>query len=227
MAAEEPRRNVVSNELPARPPDRVALFDPRHFEELPQNLMRTLLFYSFTTAALCLAQYDPPTQVERLKWAAATTAGPATIAGGAITSAYSTWRNKPPEYGPHWDGWGKRQALRIAGASTSNFMEAELGALWGEDPRYRRTGSGSVKKRSFHAIKSAFIAYDRKGQPMPAYARYAAVTGSNLIGNTWRPDSQHTARETSSRIYVAFLSRIASNAFEEFWPDIRAHLRRH
>lgn len=187
--------------------------------------MRILLLLA--AAVSCLAQKPPLTPLERFKWATNASVGPANIAGGAVTSAYSTWTNKPPEYGPHWDGWAKRQGLRLTGSLTSNFMEAGVGALWGEDPRYRRAGQGSIKKRAFYAIKTAFISYDRQGQPMPAYARYASVIGSNYLANTWRPDSQRTQADTWERIGYGFVGRISSNAFAEFWPDIRRLLRRH
>ncbi len=186
--------------------------------------MRTLLL--LVTAALCCAQ-SKPTQLDRLKWATFASVGPPNLAAGVFTSAISTWQNDPPEYGPHWQGYGKRQLLRVGGSLTSNFMEAELGTLWGEDPRYRRAGKGSMKTRAFYAVKTAFIAYDRNGRPMPAYARYAAISGSNVLGNTWRPDSQRTASETTSRIALGFLGRIVSNTFAEFWPDIRTRIGRH
>lgn len=182
------------------------------------------MFLLLSTAALCFAQ-TPPTQLDRLKWATSASVGPANLTAGVFTSAISTWQNDPPEYGPHWQGYGKRQLLRIGGSLTSNFMETELGALWGEDPRYRRSGRGPIKKRAFYAIKTAFLAYDRNGHTMPAYARYASISGSNLIGNTWRPDSQRTASETGSRIALGFVGRIASNAFAEFWPDVRTRIR--
>jgi hypothetical protein len=184
--------------------------------------MRTLLLLS--TAVLCLAQ-SAPTQLDRLKWSTYASVGPPNLLAGTVTSAVSTWQNDPPEYGPHWKGYGKRQLLRLGGALTSNFMEAELGALWGEDPRYRRSGRGPIKKRAFYAVKTAFLAYDRNGHTMPAYARYASISGSNVLGNTWRPDSQRTASETGSRIALGFVGRIVSNAFAEFWPDVRSRIR--
>jgi hypothetical protein len=186
--------------------------------------MRTLLL--FATTALCFAQYHPPSQLDRLKWATFASVGPPNLAAGVFTSAISTWQNDPPEYGPHWQRYGKRQLLRVGGSLTSNFMEAELGMLWGEDPRYRRSGKGPIKKRAFYAIKTAFLAYDRNGKAMPAYARYASISGSNVLGNTWRPDSQRTASETGSRIALGFVGRIVSNAFAEFWPDIRDRINR-
>lgn len=182
--------------------------------------MRLLLFLA--AAALCIAQnHAPITQPERLKWATQATVGPASLAAGLFTSAISTAQNNPPEYGPHWEGWGKRQGLRLTGAAASNLMEAELGALWGEDPRYRRSPETGMKARIWYAVKTSFVAYNRNGDPMPAYARMIAVPASNVLANTWRPDSQRTVGETTGRIGLGFLGRVAANTFSEFWPDIR------
>jgi hypothetical protein len=179
--------------------------------------MRILLF--FIAAAIAFSQ--PVTQAERLKWATLASVGPPNLTAGVFTSAISTAQNEPPEYGPHWDGYFKRQGLRLTGAATSSFMEAELGALWGEDPRYRRSTSTSAKGRAWHALKTAFQSYDRDGNTMPAYARFIAIPASNVLANTWRPESQRTAGETTTRISLGIFSRIAANSFAEFWPDIR------
>lgn len=186
--------------------------------------MRTFLFFLTLSAA---AQTLPPiTQAGRMQWAALSTAGAPSLAGGAISSALGTAMNNPPEYGPHWDGWGKRQALRLSGAGASNLMEAELGALWGEDPRYHRSTANGFGGRVWHAVKSAFLAYDANGDVRPAYARYAAVPVSNVISNSWRPDSQRTAGNVAARTSLGFLSRVAANTFAEFWPDVRKMRRR-
>lgn len=184
--------------------------------------MRTLLFLIAGAAAFS----QPITQAQRLRWAAFSAVGAPSMAGGAFTSAIATAMNNPPEYGPHWDGFGKRNTLRLSGAATSSLMEAELGALWGENPRYRRAMTASTKGRLWHAVKTAFVSYDRGGNVMPAYARFIAVPASNVISNSWRPDSQRTVGQTTGRISLGFLSRIAANSFSEFWPDIRRKLRK-
>lgn len=184
--------------------------------------MRLILLILAATAAFA----QPITQAQRLQWAAFSSVGPPSLTAGVFTSAFSTAQNNPPEYGPHWQGYGKRQALRLTGAATSSLMEAELGALWGENPRYRRATTKSPKGRAWHAVKTAFLSYDRSGKPMPAYARFIAIPASNVISNTWRPDSQRAASETAGRISLGFLSRIAANSFAEFWPDIRRKLRK-
>ncbi len=185
--------------------------------------MRTVLFI-LATAIAAAQSSSPITQAQRLKWATFASVGPPNLAAGVFTSAFSTAQNNPREYGPHWEGYGKRQGLRLTGAVTSNFMEAELGALWGEDPRYRRATGKTANGRVWHAVKTAFLSYDREGHTMPAYARFIAVPTSNVIANSWRPDSQHTANQTMTRVSLGFISRIVSNSFVEFWPDIRKHV---
>jgi hypothetical protein len=186
--------------------------------------MRTLFFLIATSFAF--AQSNTLTQTQRLKWTTVSTIGPANLAGGLFSAGYGTLANKPPEYGPHWEGYFKRQGLRLTGSATSNLIEAELGAMWGEDPRYRRLGTGSAKSRTWYVIKSSFLAYDRNGNRMPAYARYAAISSSNVISNAWRPDSQRTVGDTTTRIGLGFSGRIIGNAFSEFFPDVMKKLRK-
>jgi hypothetical protein len=114
--------------------------------------------------------------------------------------------------------------MRFAGVATSNTMEAGLGAIWGEDPRYFRDQGQPFGHRLGHVAKMTFLARDRQGQLEPAYARYAAITGSNFLSNTWRPESEADASHAGIRIGLGFLGRFSSNAFDEFWPDVRAKL---
>src|SRR5438128_12657658 len=75
--------------------------------------------------------YQAITGKERLNWFVFGTVGPQSLAGGVISSAWGTLFNKPTEYGPHWEGFGKRYAMRLSGVSTGNAIEAGFGALWG------------------------------------------------------------------------------------------------
>jgi hypothetical protein len=199
--------------------------------------MRLALFVC--AAGLCLAQEpvtlsgpvrtavdEPITAAERLQWSVYSTIGPPNLTAGLFKSGWTTLFDDPPEYGPHWEGFGKRYALRLSGSATSNFMEAGIGGLWGEDPRYKRSPGRSAGNRVWHVVTTAFTAYDRSGKSMPAYARYIAIPGSNIVANAWRPDSQVTIPHTAMRTSIGFLSHIAANAFEEFWPDVRKHVLR-
>ena len=116
--------------------------------------------------------------------------------------------------------------MRLTGVSVSNAMEASIGAIWGEDPRYRRSQSEPFGDRVGHVVKMTFVSQNRQGRLAPAYARFIANSGSNLISNTWRPDSQATLGDASVRTVLGFLGRMSSNAFQEFWPDVRQRISR-
>jgi len=167
---------------------------------------------------------EPITPRERARWAIDNTVGPASLAGGVVSAGWGTLFNTPREYGTHWEGFGQRYGMRLTGIATSNVMEAGLGALWGEDPRYVRASTEGFGGRLGHAMKMAFLAQNKDGHLMPAYARFAAISGSNYLSNSWRADSEATLSRASVRVGLGFLGRIGGNIWEEFWPDVKQGL---
>lgn len=187
-------------------------------------IRNVILFFSLTGIVFGQVpqNYQPLSGAERFKWFANSTVGPTSLlAAGPVSSAWGTLMNSPEEYGPHWEGFGKRYGMRLTGVATSNAMEAGLGSFWGEDPRYFRAEGKQLKGRVGHIVKSTFLAYDSQGNARPAYARYLAVPGSNFLSNTWRMDSEAQASDALMRTMTGFLGRMAGNAFIEFWPDVK------
>lgn len=166
------------------------------------------------------SNYEPITPKQRLRWFAVSSFGPASITGGVISAGFGTLLNRPVEYGPHWEGFGDRYGIRLTGVLTSNAMEAGLGALWGEDPRYPRDSGQPFGHRVVNIIKWTFVAQDRNGNTMPAYARFAATAGNNFLSNAWRESSEADTSHALERTAVGFAARMSSNAFKEFWPDV-------
>jgi hypothetical protein len=179
----------------------------------------------FCASIAALAQTTPDESItngERLNWFAKSTVGPASLTGGVISAGFGTLINRPREYGPHWEGFGDRYGMRLTGIATSNAMEAGLGAIWGEDPRYPRAGGNAgFGSRVGHIVKWTFVAQNRDGSVRPAYARYIAIPGNNFLSNTWREPSEATAGYALERTGLGFLGRMAGNTFEEFWPDVK------
>ena len=103
-------------------------------------------------------------------------------------------------------------------------MEAGLGALWGEDPRYFRVPEEPLGARIRNVIKQTFMARHADGQFRLAYARYIALSGNNFLSNAWRPDSEADTWHALYRTGGAFGGRMASNAVDEFWPDLKTYL---
>lgn len=175
------------------------------------------------SAILSSAAYHPITGRQRLHWIVDNTLGPETLAVGLFSAGFGTARDAPAEYGPHWGGFGDRYGMRLTGVSTGNVMEAGLGSLWGEDPRYRdfRDPTMSFKDRARRVVVMAFVSHDRHGKSMPAYARYISTPASNYLSNTWRADSEATNRAAALRTLWGFVGLMGKNAFIEFWPDVQ------
>lgn len=165
---------------------------------------------------------QPITVEHRIKWFQQSTIGVPSLIGGTFSAAITTATNHPAEYQPTWAGFGKRYGMRLTGVATSNMMEASLGVLWGEDPRYFRAAPGEpLKGRVWNVVKRAFVAKNSLGEDVPAFARYLSIYGSNHLSNTWRPDGDNGSSDAAVRVGMGFVGRMAGNAFQEFWPDAK------
>jgi hypothetical protein len=170
--------------------------------------------------------YQRITGTQRYKWFAQSTIGPQSVAAGVFSAGFGTAVNSPKEYRGTWEGFGERYGMRLTGVSTGNAMEAGFGALWGEDPRYFRATDKPFGGRIRSIIKMTFVARDRSGKLAPAYARYIATAGNNILSDTWRVDSEADGQHAALRTLLGFAGRMGSNAFQEFWPDIRQRVFR-
>jgi hypothetical protein len=174
-----------------------------------------------------IGPYHPITGVGRLKWFVSSTLGPQTLAVGLFSAGIGTARDAPKEYGGTLEGFAKRYGMRLTG-STGNAMEAGLGSLWGEDPRYSATYQLPFRARLRNVVIMTFLAHSRDGRILPAYARYVATPGNNFLSNAWRADSESNTEAALVRTIWGFVGLMSKNAVTEFWPDIhRRIIRRH
>jgi len=167
---------------------------------------------------------SPITAQERVNWVVRGTIGPESLAGELFGAGWDTVLNEPKIYGTHWEGYGDRLGMSVTGNAVSNTMEAGLGAIWGEDPRYTRDPGAPFSHRLGHVAKMTFMAQNRDGKLSPAYARFIAIPGSNFLSNAWRAPGDDDAGNAAVRTGVGFLGRFGDNTFDEFWPDFKQKL---
>jgi len=158
---------------------------------------------------------------QRLHWFITSTLSPSHIAGVAFVSAGGTAVNRPEEYGAHWNGFGDRVGTGMATSAVGNGIEAGLGEILREDPRYFRASQKPFKTRVGNVVRLTFSARGSTGSFGPAYARYMGIVGSNFLSNTWRVPSEANAQSALLRSSEGFGGRMAANAFAEFWPDLK------
>jgi|SRR5262245_5061297 len=166
----------------------------------------------------------PINGIERINWIVDGMLGPRSLAVGVITSTWQTSGRIPDEWSRSAYGFRERYLEREADVAISNTIEAGLGALWGEDPRYIRAPRGSIRSRAAYAVKTVVLAPRADGQLRPAWGRFAGNVFNNVIENAWLPPSMTTPGETALRSTNGMLGRLAGNLWDEFWPDIRTRL---
>jgi hypothetical protein len=179
------------------------------------------------TPPLTADAYVPVTTAQRVNWIVDGTIGrQSLLLVGPLATIWNTGFNTPSEWGRTWSGAAKRYAEREADVAISNSIEAGVGALWGEDPRYIPSGRKGIWPRARYAIKTVLLTQRRDGSLRPAWGRYAGNVFNNLIENTWLPPSVTTPGSTAVRSGLGLLGRLGGNAWEEFWPDVRKRFRK-
>jgi hypothetical protein len=141
-------------------------------------------------------------------------------------SACGTAVNRPEEYGPHWEGFANRYGMGMAGSVTSNAMEAGVGLILREDPRYFRVPRHPVKSGVANAVTLTFLVRNESGRSEPAYARYLGIVGGSFLSNSWRVHSEANVQAALIRSSEGIAGRMATNAFQEFGPDIKRYVFR-
>ncbi|HVZ20323.1 MAG TPA: hypothetical protein VG871_04635 [Vicinamibacterales bacterium] len=199
-----------------------------------RRIVLSLVFVMFASVASAqspvrAAAPNPPvpmTGEARVGWVVDGNASPRSLLAGFVVAGWNTAVDSPPEWQRTWNGFGKRYMAREGNVAVSNGIEAGVGALWDEDPRYFRAAPGSTfMARIGHAVRDAVVAR-RHDHAIPAYARYTANVGTVFIAESWLPPSASTAGNRTLRIGSALGGRALANLWQEFWPDVRTRLHR-
>ena len=175
---------------------------------------------SFAPAQTTVATIvEPPiTTSERFHWLLSENLSPVSLLENMAIGGEETLTGYSKEYGTHWAGYGKRVGMVTANYGVNTVMEAGLGSIWGEDPRYERMQGESIRKRLGNVVRMTFLARNREGNLKPAYARFIAIPASSFLENTWMPDSEATVGDAGIRAGLGFLSRMGENVWKEFRP---------
>jgi hypothetical protein len=164
------------------------------------------------------------TRQEYLRWFTANTIDPSNLVGEAFDAALGTAPNRPKVYGPHWGGFGRRYGIGLTGDATGNAIQGGASLVLREDPRYFRLPDHTFRARVRNVVRLSFAARSGENSFKPAYARYMAVLGGNFLTNFWRVNGEANVHDALLRSADGFGGILASNAFEEFWPDVKRHL---
>jgi hypothetical protein len=134
--------------------------------------------------------------------------------------------NQNPSFGQGMKGYALRFATAYGDQTIGNMMtEAFVPILTHEDPRYFRSGEGSVLSRTGYALKQIVISRTDSGGHSFNFSEWGGNAAAVAISNAYYPDTR-TASDNVQRLLIACGTDAFSNILKEFWPDVKKKLHK-
>lgn len=132
--------------------------------------------------------YVRPTADKRFKKYVGSMFGPWSIGRAVASAGLSTWDNKPEEWGPHWDGFGKRFASNMGRSIMKNTMMYGMDETFKLDSYYYRSKKRDFKSKVVNAMISPVVARQPDGKKVFGFPRVISTYASSVIvAETWYP----------------------------------------
>ncbi len=163
----------------------------------------------------------PLTSHQKFELMVRTMIDPFTFVSAGLTAGLGQATNSFEGYGQGAEGFGKRYGAALADNADSNFFSNFFyPVIFKQDPRYFRLGEGSVKVRTWDAIKQEFIARKDSGGHTFHYSNVLGAITAGTISNVYYPQEDRGVGLTAGRAATALGYGCLGNLFLEFWPDI-------
>ena len=184
-----------------------------------------VLMCAFSVAGI--AQTEEPLDVSgKLRYHAAKTYGPGSIAVSGVKAGYLQWTDSPTEWGQGADGYGKRVVSSVASSGIRSVLAFGLDSALHQDPRYFRSDSSGIWPRTAHALRGTILTRTDSGGETLSIWRLGSAYGASFISNQWYPDRLNTTRHALVGGSTRLGFDVAKNVLSEFWPDIKKKISR-
>ena len=132
--------------------------------------------------------YVRPNADKRFKKYVNSMFGPWSIGRAVASAGLSTWKNSPEEWGPHWDGFGKRFASNMGRSVMKNTMMYGMDEAFKLDSYYYRSTKKDIGSKIKTAMLSPVIARKPNGKKVFGFPRVVSTYASSVIvSETWYP----------------------------------------
>lgn len=160
--------------------------------------------------------YVRPSGKQRFKWYVDSMFGPVSVGKTVALAGIETWRNSPEEWGPHWDGFGKRVASGLGKGIVKNSIQFGLDEALTIDSHYYVSKNKSVGARVINALISPVTARNKNGDRVIGVPRLVGTYASSIIAaETWYP-SRYTWKDGLKNGTYSIGFSATFNLFKEF-----------
>jgi len=198
-------------EVTVRPTEMIAAEQIRAEEK--QRLVG--FFPNFYTSFI----YDAAPLTTKQKFSLATrgTFDPVAMIGVGLAAGIEQASNSYAGYGQGAAGYSKRFAAKFIDGRSSDFLtHAVFPALLHQDPRYYYQGSGSVKSRLVHAVRSAFFTRSDSGRTVFNSSYLLGDMCAGALSNLYYPKANRGANLVFTNAALGLAGRVGTNLMREF-----------
>lgn len=148
------------------------------------------------------------------------TVGPVVLARQVASAGVSTWRNSPEEWGPHWEGFGRRVASNIGKNVIKQTAIYGLDEALKLDSHYYRSKKKDAGSKIRNALLSPVTARNARGKRVVGLPRIVGTYSSSIIASeTWYP-SRYDWKDGVKNGSISLGINAAFNLFKEFiWRE--------
>jgi hypothetical protein len=134
-----------------------------------------------------------------------------------ISQAYNDF----PQYGQGAAGYAKRYGAAFADSTSSGFFaNFAYPVLLKEDPRYFRSGEGTITRRIGYSLAQEFVGHKDSGGKTVNWSNILGAFSAGGLSNLYYPSDDRGFGLTMSRVGISLIYGSAGGIISEFWPDI-------
>lgn len=145
---------------------------------------------------------------------------PINLGPAIISAGYGQLSNDDPRYGTDAAAFGERFGTAIIRQDSYRLLaDGFMPILFREDPRYYRSGEGSLAKRFCYALAQTFVTRSDGGKTVP---NYAGVLGRGVAASltyAYYPAASANARVVLSTFGTSLGGDAALNAIRELTTE--------
>jgi hypothetical protein len=209
------RQTASSVDAPSDPPA----------EAVPRRIFGIIPNYRSSPS---LKDYTPLTVRQKFKLATQDSFDPGTLVLGALFAGEAQLTKSTPSFGQGVPGYARYFAASYTDFVVGDYMtEAIYPAVFHEDPRYFRRGSGGTWSRLGSAVGQIFWTHTDSGHGQFNLSEIIGNSTAVAISSAYYPDNR-SAVDASTKLGVQIGVDIAANVLKEFSPELnRAFSRKH
>jgi hypothetical protein len=144
---------------------------------------------------------------------------PYQFVAAAAVSGLSMTSHKNRGFGQGGEGFAKRFGAAMADeASSAFFGEFLFPAVFHQDPRYFRRGTGTGGERLRYAMSRVVVTRSDSGKSQVNGSKILGAMFSGALANAYYPETERTVGRTFTTIGINLGTAAGLNLVKEFWP---------